>query len=269
MNIRSGRDEPGHRHAVAVMIFFIFVIGSADAADVTRFLVPLNLGTTPGLFQTSWGRQMVIANSGDQDVTFVGLADPSCPIPEGCLIEPIIVAHSTALVDNFRACSEPGGRVLQAPSTSANVLSFTLRTRDLAHESATWGSTVPVVREDRFFGSTFSLADIPLDSRFRTTIRIYDVDPGTPPSVRVRAYLLAPFLGRADTLIEELPQPVFKTSMASGCAAVAEIFLWMDTSLPSSGRIRIEIQPLDGRREYWAFASVTHNDSQHVTVITP
>lgn len=259
MNLRYG----------AVAFLFIAAVSSAEGAEGTRFLVPLNLGTTPGLFQSSWARQMVIANSGNQDVTFVGLADPSCPIPEGCLIEPIVVAHGTALVDNFRVCAEPGGRVLQAPSASANDLSFTLRTRDLSRESATWGSSVPVVREDRFFGSTFSLADLPLDTQFRITVRIYDVDPDTPPSVRVRAYLLAPFLGRADTLIGELTQPVFKTSTASGCAAVSEMFLWMEKSLPSSGRIRIEIQPLDGRREYWAFASVTHNDSQQVTVITP
>jgi hypothetical protein len=33
--------------------------------------------------------------------------------------------------------------------------------------------------------------------------------------------------------------------------------------------VRFEIESLDGRRDYWAFASVTNNDTQEVSTIAP
>jgi hypothetical protein len=39
--------------------------------------------------------------------------------------------------------------------------------------------------------------------------------------------------------------------------------------LAGSERIRIEIEPLDGRAEYWAYVSVTNNATQHVTIVSP
>lgn len=50
---------------------------------------------------------------------------------------------------------------------------------------------------------------------------------------------------------------------------MAQIFLWELSGLPTTGQIRVEVVPLDGRKDYWAFASVTHNETQQVTAIVP
>jgi hypothetical protein len=34
-------------------------------------------------------------------------------------------------------------------------------------------------------------------------------------------------------------------------------------------RLRIEIEPLAGTTRYWAFVSITNNETQHVTLVTP
>jgi hypothetical protein len=150
----------------------------------------------------------------------------------------------------------------------ANDVSFTLRTRDVSRQHQTWGTTIPVVRQHELFARTFTLLDIPAEAQFRSTLRIYDVDAATPPSVRVRVYgfYLSGTATVEDTLLAAMT-PAFAMPPSSAFPASAEIPL--DFPTPVGQRLRVEIEPLDGRQEYWGLVSVTHNETQHVTVITP
>jgi hypothetical protein len=111
---------------------------------------------------------------------------------------------------------------------------------------------------------------------FRATLRIYDTNADTQPRVRVRLFALDPtrdpvLASDADTLIVEI-EPFFAMPEAGTTRlfpASAQVALWLDPRLTNAGRVRIEIEPLDGLQEYWAFVSITHNATQHVTVITP
>lgn len=76
---------------------------------------------------------------------------------------------------------------------------------------------VPVMRDDQMPPLRFSLVDVPMDTRFRVMLRIYDIEPATPPSVRVRAYAenYPDGGGHADTLLTEFTPPSHPTDSRS------------------------------------------------------
>jgi hypothetical protein len=92
-------------------------------------------------------------------------------------------------------------------------------------------------------------------------MRVYSVDPAR----------YFPRNSNSDTLLSETT-PVFAVPSDGGgttsCPAFIEISLSTLPQLTGQQRIRVEIEPLVANK-YWAVASVTHNDTQHVTVITP
>lgn len=159
----------------------------------------------------------------------------------------------------------------------ADDLSITVRTRETSRLGDTWGTSVPVIRPRNLFGREFGLLDIPTNAQFRSTLRIYDADAETDPRVRVRVYRINPggvdpITGiNGDTLLLEL-EPAFdmpEPGTRSNTPASSEIALWLRPELVNVGRIRVEIEPLDGQTDYWGFVSVTHNTTQYVTIVTP
>lgn len=153
----------------------------------------------------------------------------------------------------------------------ADDVAFTLRSRDTSRQYETWGTVVSVVREADLYARRFSLVDIPADPQFRALLRIYDVNPATPPSVRVRIFRFNAARRAAtapDDLVAEFT-PAFGVPADRTFPSSASVPVQVNVAVLPTERLRVEIEPLDGAREYWAFVSVTHNSTQHVTVITP
>jgi hypothetical protein len=134
---------------------------------------------------------------------------------------------------------------------------------------------VPVVRTRDRFSHPFSIVDVPVSSGLRSLLRLYSMNAAGAASVRVRFYAVDPNTGfpaaRPDTLIAEVT-PAFvlpPTESAPYCPAYAEIALWREPSLQNASRIRVEVVPGDSIQQYWGFVSVTNNDTQEVSIITP
>ena len=136
---------------------------------------------------------------------------------------------------------------------------------------------MPVIPAERLFAQRFSIVDVPMEAQFRSMLRLYDFNAATPPSVRVRVFGLDPNRdfprsSTDDTLLYETT-PSFTVPATGGgfisCPGYYELALASIPALAGTQRVRIEVEPLDGAGDYWGFVSVTHNDTQHVTVIAP
>lgn len=149
---------------------------------------------------------------------------------------------------------------LFVPREQSDDLVAQLRVFDVSREATNFGTEIPVVRERDFFAASESLIllGVPTDPRFRNTLRIY----GTGPTIGVQIELT----GNSD--YREVREIVGRGDMSKLRPATASIF-----DLPVGvGDLRITITPHAGTppgEKYWAFVTVTNNETQHVTVISP
>jgi hypothetical protein len=262
------------RFAVLVSLVSLTVSARAQSLDqYDRVLLPLTPEHVSGAFGSEWVTDIAMTNLSDSPLAVIGYGTCFflCPSP------PPIPAHATIFVTQTPRCSEVRGTFLFVERGRVRDLAMTLRSRELSRQLQTWGSTIPVVTADKLFGQRFSLVDVPMEPQFRSTLRIYDFNAATPATVRLRFYGIDPTRdlprdSRADTLLLETT-PTFTIPTTGGGTATCPGFFEMSlSSLPAlagAQRVRVEVEPLDGTSDYWGFVSVTHNDTQHVTVITP
>ena len=196
-----------------------------------------------------------------------------------CAGAPPLPPKVSVIVDEMLRCDTRGGYLFVEQSRAAD-LAVSLRSRDLSRRLETWGTTVPAVRSADLFSGTFGINDVPMESQFRSTLRVYNVDPtGGVVTLRFYQTLTHPPRGwptfphgNPDRLLLEL-QPAFIVPTSGGgtasCPSFFEIALDQYPQLVGVARMRIEVAARDARRSYWAFVSTTHNTTQHVTVLTP
>ena len=261
---------------ICVAAFAMSAMGqSVDQYD--RLLLPLTTGQVPGAFGSTWDTDVALTNLSDTPLTVLGFQQRGgCPILCGPL--PPIPARATIFPDVIApACPEVRGVLLWVERGRVGDLDVALRTHDLSRQNQTWGTTIPVISVDELFARRFGLVDVPMDPQFRSTLRIYDFNAATPGTIRVRIYAVDPAHAGArdngaDALLFEMT-PLFSVPAGAGqktvCPGYVEIPLSGKPELSSAQRIRVEIEPLDGLKEYWGFVSVTHNETQHVTIVTP
>ncbi|MFA6954689.1 MAG: hypothetical protein WC538_02315 [Thermoanaerobaculia bacterium] len=172
--------------------------------------------------------------------------------------------------------SPPPVALFHVRKEAAEHLTGSLRTRDLTRQSENWGCEIPIIRE-RELQSSVTLVDVPREERFRQRLRIYDpvypaeparvefFDPSGPLLVAKEVELAWP-VGS----IGGLP-PVGRFPGSPGFPlqpAVAEIDLGAVPELQGHERIRIRVTARYGQK-IWAFVSITNNETQHVSTVTP
>jgi hypothetical protein len=243
----------------------------AQQVSYDRVLVPLKPNSAVlGAFGTEWETDLAVANTSENPVLVTGVGcgdfDPCVPTP--------LPPHASAFLTSIGGCDEVRGLFVQVEHGRLSDVSFTLRTRELTRQMETWGTSVPVVPTDRAFNQRFGLTDIPTDSQFRSILRIFSMDPGSAPATVVRFFKMPPLGTTAQTadplLVEKTLALTVPTTggATSACPGFTELPLSNIPELMGQSRIRIEVEPVSGSN-YWAMASVTHNDTQQVTVITP
>ena len=241
--------------------------------EYEKILLPIRPARILGAFGSEWVTQVAITNLGQSPIS-VPHYRGNCGVP--CPNAPPIPPGVTVFIYDSLS-SEVPGYFIAVERGRFKDLAITLRTEDVSRRNETWGTVLPVVTEKALFESRFGLDDVPLDPQFRSTLRIYDFDGATPGAVRVRFFRVNPlraypFDSSPDALLleRELNFTVpFSGGGVGGHPAYTEIQLWREPGLINAGRVRIEIEGLDGLKEYWAFVSVTHNETQHVTVVSP
>jgi hypothetical protein len=132
------------------------------------------------------------------------------------------------------------------------------------------------VREGNALRATAEFLDIPVDSRFRSLLRVYDFDPGDGHEVEVRIFRTPSTITFPSPSSLAPDQLLLDTVLQLRNAGLPALYPGYATlSIPDlltvgiNDRLRVEVVPLTPLLRYWAFVSVTNNETQHVTVVTP
>ncbi len=242
--------------AIATTVLVSFPLTAQHSHSFTRILVPIAVHGVPGQGSTTWSTALTVRNDSPDPVPINGLHTTDI-----CCLSP----RSTQFLFVDAGPGGIPGRFLYIDSANKPMVHFALRVVNVS--AAAQRVLIPVIAEDQFRADTFQLLDIPIaDDRFRTRIRFYDQSglDGTRVIVRV-------FGVPDDTLLRNtevvLRSDAIPTSLPF-VPAYAEL-----TDLPAPVKsytltYRVEIEPLDHAR-VWAFASVTSNSTQEVSIITP
>lgn len=260
------------RPGILASLFLSLASIAAAQSGTENLLLPIAPGRLPGAHGSEWLTELTITNMSDSEV-FVGdrhvdVCTFACPLR--------VPPRSTIVIEDVTTDSNVRGRLTRIEQGRIGDLAVTLRTRDLSRQFETWGTVIPVISRTDLFSRRFGIVDVPVEPQFRAMLRIYDFDAQTPAAVRVRVYALNPRGANdqrpdSDTLLLDLV-PMFRVPSQGSeqtYPGSIEIPLWLDPALANAGRVRIQIDPLDETGDYWAFVSVTHNDTQHVSVLTP
>ena len=266
------------RQAVGVWVAFaVFHASSAVAqeagVDYTRVLLPVvSPAPTPGLNGSAWVTMLSILNNNDVPVSVYPYryTDTFCTgcgvprMPPGITFSPDVGSDST----------QQHGGFLFVDSRFINSIQITLRAHDLSRDATSFGTLLPIVRAASFRHDRISLTNLPATSTFRFTIRVYSLGSLTSASARIRVYGLHPEQKLAQIPDAKLGEVTLAltppASPASFRPAYLELF-GVDSFAPTQNFdfIRVDVEPLESGVLLWAFASVTNNTTQQVTIIEP
>ena len=234
----------------AALFFALLFTLSAHAQDVARFLLPIAVAEVPGANGSLWSSELWIHSSSDTDVVISPVRISNYSLrPRETERVPISMAEA----------GHPPGLFLLVMRADAAKLHFNLRIRDFSRAHASWGTEIPVIAEEAFLANPLVLPLVPLGGGFRSMLRIYGINNG---EVRV----IVTRIGEGSVLSRVLFDEVVALRGSSDGAVPAYAALPLPTDL---GQARVEIEPLTSGLHYWAFVSITHNETQHVTTVTP
>lgn len=258
---------------IGAVLLLVAITGFAlDVNEWERIIVPVSIRNIPGAYGSLWTTEFWVFNSGSSPVNATvndfGCAIATCnyvPVPPGAKQEDTWIVNGRG--------GGPGV-MLYVEKAHASDLTFSMHLRDLSRQAQTFGTEIPIIRERDFLTNTTQLFPVPTDDRFRQTLRIYDADASGTSRVRVRIFRTGtptdPLAETELTLVTPATGNMFYTNWPYR-PGYAEI-LWLSDALPavrSAENVRIEIEPLTPGLRYWAFVSITNNETQHVTLVTP
>ena len=218
-------------------------------------------------FRTDFRAKNLYEN--DHILTF-GLIE-NCPIAPNCTWPSDLgftFGHGKELrPDDVIPWGEPG-IFMYVPTEDAASLALQLRVYDVSRDATNFGTEIPVVREhEMFVDEEIVLLGVPTDPRFRNTLRIYATEP-TVVTLEIHSEEL-------NGMTQERQVSLVRNASNAFVPAYAQIGDLPVGAGPLRLRIRVAAPPPIGSPviapppAVWAFVTVTNNDTQHITVISP
>jgi hypothetical protein len=234
----------------------------------SRVLIPVHVGTSvplPGANGSLWVSYLTAYNANETPAT---IAQEPGPCGVGNCAQTVWPPH--AIVSPFGGGHR--GAFMNIQAADETLIKFNLRIQDISRLDRSWGVELPVVTKSEYSATAIDLLDIPLNSQFRQTTRIYDYDAAAP-RVMVRVFPMdtarsTMLLGEKEVQLapaETLPRQLRTFPSYAQLGEIATEF----PGAAGEERVRLQIRPLVPGTLIWAFTSITHNESQHVTVVTP
>lgn len=263
-----------------LLIALLFVATVVDGREtkserlevpVERLLLPISLETAdgiPGAFGSRWRTFLDIFNESEETV-FVG-QNPELDCPFECPSQFFNGRSPVSIIGAVGQPSTPAAFVYTSvPATG--VVRFNLRVQDLSRQALTWGTELPVVRERDFTTTRMTLLSVPLHSRFRQTVRIYDFDANVGSRVIVRVKAADSDLTLAEKEVVLAGGGIRNDEGRPLTPAYAQLgdLKAEFAGLDDHTSVRLEFEPLTPGLRIWSFVSITNNETQHVTTITP
>jgi hypothetical protein len=226
-----------------------------DPSLYERILFPV-LDEVRGVNGSHWISEAAVANPNRWYVENANNIQPIVCLTFPCGTQRLApVAYSS-----FAGAGYPRGALLLVPREEASTLSFSLRVRDTSRVKETFGTQIPVVRERDMQRTTLALLDVPRDPAYRVKLRLYVVQPYGEETPHSWLHIWNPA-----TRTFEMLSATYELPRVDDRPGYVEI------DLPPGAvgdRSAIYIEPAFNTRSY-AFATITNNETQQVTIITP
>lgn len=248
------------------------VVAEDNPADYTAALVPLVTQGLRGAHGSVWDSELYVFNGSHLPLRMPGFSDsPVLPI------EPAIVipTHTTMRLGLAPRDGGVDGAFLYIPNSMVSTTKMSLRVRDTSQNATSLGDEVPVVRADQA-AHQLSIFDVPVDPKYRATLRIYGFTPAPMP-VRVTIYpeIGVPALTQLDVTLNGIVNAAFDPfPLHPAYVALDPLGDAIRASIVR--RVRIEITNYAGCctpplpvAKIWAFVSLTNNETNQVTIVTP
>ncbi len=245
----------GATRTLAGALYYFDPAQPPDTSVFERILFPV-LFHTEGAHGSEWVSEAAIANP--RPWTIETYNDV---LPFVCIGYPCGQRLSPESYVAFSGDGYPYGVALIAPRAESDNLAFSLRVRDTSRVAEGFGTQVPVVREDEMFrGNELTLLDIPIDARYRTKLRMYAFDSGDH-----FAWVTVVRAGNA-------PPENHLVPVRRECMSYCDGIPWYgELDLPTGAeneRVNVYVSIGSAESPSWAFASVTNNETQQVTIVT-
>lgn len=235
-------------------VSFTFVGVPADA-DYGYLLLPILTPSVPGAFGSEFRTELQLKAT-LRPFSIYGL-DTSFPCPILCIpmSPPLRLAPTDAalLPENVVYNGTPG-RFVYVLRDEVQHVTANLRVLDTSRAALNFGTEIPVVTEEAF-RDRITLLGVPLASNFRNTLRIYSTR-ATTVRVTVQGHPPVDVPLATGTNFYEPAYGAF-SAFPSGTAPVRITIEHAPSPLPV-------VPP-----RFWAFITVTNNETQMITTITP
>jgi len=245
------------------------VVAEDNPADFTTALVPLVTHGLRGAHGSVWDSELYVFNGSHLPLRMPGFSDsPVLPIEPSIVIQP----HTTMHLGLYPRDGADGA-FLYIPNTMASTTKMSLRVRDTSQNATSLGDEVPVVRADQA-AHELTIFDVPVDPKYRATLRIYGFTPAPMP-VRVSIYpeIGVPALRQFDVTLNGIVNATFDPfPLHPAYIALDPLGDAIRASIVR--RVRIEITNFapvitPPPAKIWAFVSLTNNETNQVTIVTP
>ena len=245
-----------------------FLYADDSEANYERILLPIYLEEdSPGANGSVWQTQLWLRNNGANAIT---LAPWVCPPGALCIPRfPLTrdLQPRETLIGLPQLFQRPNvARILFVDRDGAKNLSTGLRLHETSRSTTDAGTEVPIVHESELLTTSAHLHGVPRAANFRVLLRIYELGVDDA-HFHVSISEETPGVATAPPLSEfELRATAPETGTFRTHPAYVESAL---TPSAASTTLRIDIDPLTTGSRYWALVSITNNDTQRVTLVTP
>lgn len=228
----------------------------------TQILIPIPPSTSgrPGANGANWTTRIVITNANENPVgAFFSHRYPFS-------LEPRKAKVWGEFLFLFWI---PAPFFLYVKSEFSDQVHFHLRTADTSRDAFFYGTEIPVIRENQARTGKIELMDVPVDAQFRRTLRIYG---GFGHEAKGTSMIVRVFALESDELLSAAVIPHFD---GTGDRPYPQFPRYAEFD-PLEGRdknpherFRIELEPSTPGYRYWAFLTVTNNETNQITTIVP
>lgn len=265
--------------ALLLSLFAFPLFAQYTPAGYDRYLLPISLpAAAPGAFGSSWQSELSVYNDSTSGVTVYPYT--ACPPSvQDCNVPVTTLASGSFFTGTPRLdAGAPPATFLYVQHPENGSVDINLRVFDVSRSAATAGVELPPVPEWDF-RQRMMLINIPIAPAFRHMLRLYHSYLG-PVMVRMRVYAqdASGALLRDTTM--NIPPATSKAvnkvevPLDPGYASTTEL----TTDIQHSRvRVLLESQTIEESPlltppvnvPFWAFVSITNNETQQVTTVTP
>jgi hypothetical protein len=256
--------------ALAVSVFIVALSAAAQPTPVTnpeafeRLLLPVYVAAVPGAFGSLFLTELRLWNRHDRESLEIFGLYPPCQFPV-CGTDPLKPLEVKSYMETETAAQVvpvggTPGMFIYVDKERVNDLIANLRVFDLSRSPTNFGTELRVVRESEF-ATRIILPDVPVNQKFRNTLRIY-----ARRETAVQIIFHAPSIIGSPTILPPIPQTVV---LQPGDNLFKPAYTAFTNFQPYGYPLTLIIEPADPAVPIWAFVSVTNNETQHITTITP